>query len=52
MIEVTKDLKSQMWTITTTDSEGFHRQIYLNDVGLRKLFKRLKELIEEWKKSS
>ena len=50
MIEVTKDLKSQMWTITTTDSEGFHRQIYLSDEGLRNLFKRLKELIEEWKK--
>ena len=27
MVEITKDKKGKTWIVTTTDSEGFHRQI-------------------------
>ena len=30
MIELKKDKKSTTWIITTTDSEGFHRQLNMS----------------------
>lgn len=43
MIELKKDRKSPTWIITTTDSEGYHRQINLTEQQLNKL-------TELWKK--
>lgn len=37
MVTLTKDHKSSMWVITTTDGEGFHRQLYLTDSELTDL---------------
>ena len=31
MVEIRKDFKSNTWIVTTTDSEGFHRQLNLSD---------------------
>ena len=43
MITINNDSKSQMWTITTTDKEGFHRQLHVSN-------KEIEELFEQWKK--
>ena len=39
MIELTKDKKSPMWIITTTDNEGFHRQLPVTMEQMDKLIK-------------
>ena len=41
MIQITKDKKSPMWTITKTDREGFHRQLPVS-------FHDMNELVEQW----
>jgi hypothetical protein len=43
MIELTKDRKSPTWIITTTDSEGFHRQLNVKP-------QELDELVRAWQK--
>lgn len=42
MIELKKDSKSETWIITTTDNEGFHRQVNVTE-------KQMNKLIELWK---
>ncbi len=37
MIELTRDKKSCTWLVTTTDSEGFHRQLNLTMDDMREL---------------
>ena len=42
MVELKKDRKaSRMWLITTTDSEGFHRQLPIT-------FDDMRELVRLW----
>lgn len=31
MVELSKDKKSLLWILTTTDKEGFHRCVYLTE---------------------
>lgn len=38
MVELSRDKKSDTWLITTTDSEGFHRQLNITDTDLARLF--------------
>lgn len=53
MVELTKDKKSGMWIVTTTDSEGFHRQLNLTDedmmslIGKYAIMKSFKQSLEE-----
>ena len=37
MVDISKDRKSPMWTITRTDSEGFHRQLALTESEMDEL---------------
>jgi len=37
MIELKKDKKSPTWIITTTDNEGFHRQLNVREEELNEL---------------
>lgn len=37
MVELTKDNKSNTWLITTTDAEGFHKQINLTDDDMQEV---------------
>ena len=38
MVELTRDRKARhMWLITTTDSEGFHRQLPISHDDMREL---------------
>ena len=43
MIELKKDKKSPTWVVTTTDSEGFHRQLNIQESDLD-------ELVRLWEK--
>lgn len=43
MIEINKDRKSDTWIITTTDGQGFHRQINVTKEQMDKL-------VELWQK--
>lgn len=43
MIEITKDKKAaDLWTLTTTDSDGFHRQLYVTTADMN-------ELMRQWR---
>ena len=44
MIELKKDKKSPTWIITTTDSDGFHRQINLSASDLDELVRLWNEI--------
>lgn len=37
MIDIKKDSKGSMWTITRTDSEGFHRQLSVSESDMNEL---------------
>lgn len=39
MVEFVKDKKTEMWIIQTTDSEGFHRNVYLTKEDVELLCK-------------
>lgn len=42
MVELTKDRKARnLWLITTTDSEGFHRQLPIT-------FDDMREVVRQW----
>ena len=41
MVTIDRDKKSRMWTITTTDIEGFHRQLAIT-------FDDMRELVRLW----
>ena len=43
MVELKKDKKSNTWILTTTDSEGFHRQVNLTMEDLCELSKIIKD---------
>jgi hypothetical protein len=43
MISLKKDSKSPLWTITVTDSEGFHRQVNVSS-------DELDDLMEQWER--
>lgn len=45
MIQIAKDKKSPMWTITTTDREGYHRQLPVSTEDMN-------ELVRIWKNLS
>lgn len=53
MVELKKDNKAKIetWIITTTDSEGFHRQINISEKDMYSLFFQWSELkLESFKK--
>lgn len=50
MISLSKDRKSPMWIITTTDSEGFHRQLNVSYREMECLCRLWEEEKEEIKK--
>lgn len=37
MVDIKKDRKSDMWTITRTDSEGYHRQLAVSEEEMDEL---------------
>jgi hypothetical protein len=39
MVTIEKDKKSQTWIVTTTDSEGYHRQVNLTWAGFQEIVK-------------
>ena len=41
MVELSKDKKSLLWILTTTDKEGFHRCVYLTEEDKEELKKLL-----------
>lgn len=41
MVELSRDKKSSVWILTTTDSEGFHRYVYLTEEDKEELKKLL-----------
>ena len=43
MVDIKRDKKSALWTITRTDSEGFHRQLSLTE-------REMDELVLLWSK--
>jgi hypothetical protein len=42
MVTLTKDKKSPTWIVTTTDKEGFHRQLNMSEADMD-------YLCEQWK---
>jgi hypothetical protein len=37
MVELKRDRKAAMWNITTTDGEGFHRQLAVSDKDMKEI---------------
>lgn len=47
MIDVKKDTKSHTWTVTNTDSEGFHRTISITREDMGDLLRKIKDIYGE-----
>ena len=47
MIELAKDSKSGTWIITTTDREGFHRQLNVSRNDMLDLFELLGNILSD-----
>ena len=46
-INIAKDRKSDTWIITTTDGEGFHRQLNVTSTQMNELVRKWEQIMTE-----